>query len=111
MYLTKEANAATLGQMAGLAPASTFAMTFMLPTEFLEDALRPGFEAAQQGARAVGTPFISFYPPEELVSLARNAGFRDARHVSAAMLNERYFAGRTDGLHLSRGEELLVATT
>src|SRR5882757_1563346 len=32
MYLTKEANAATLGQIAGLAPASTFAMTFLLPT-------------------------------------------------------------------------------
>jgi len=27
------------------------------------------------------------------------------------MLNERYFAARTDGLRTSPGEELLVATT
>jgi len=27
------------------------------------------------------------------------------------MLNARYFAGRTDGLHTWRGEEVLVATT
>jgi hypothetical protein len=30
--------------------------------------------------------------------------------VSAADLNERYFSGRTDGLHTG-AEELLVATT
>ena len=111
MYLTKDANAGTLRQIAGLAPASTLAMTFLLPTEFLDDDLRPGFEAAARGARAAGTPFISFYTPDEMVELARNAGFRDAKHVSAAMLNERYFATRTDGLQMSSGEELLVATT
>ena len=45
------------------------------------------------------------------MALALNAGFQEASHVSAAMLNERYFAGRTDGLQTARGEELLVATT
>ena len=47
-----------------------------------------------------------------MLSLARKAGFRDARHVSAAALAERYFAGRTDGLRPpSNAEELVVATT
>jgi methyltransferase (TIGR00027 family) len=111
MYLTKDANAATLRQMAGLAPDSTFATTFLLPTELLNEEHRPGFEAAERGARASGTPFISFYTPDDMLALARDAGFRDARHVSADMFNERYFAGRGDGLRTSRGEELLVATT
>ena len=111
MYLTNEANAATLRQIAALAPVSTLAMTFLLPTELHDDALRPGFEAAEKGARAAGTPFISFYTPDELLMLARGSGFRDARHVSATMLNRRYFAGRGDGLQTFRGEELLVATT
>jgi len=111
MYLTKEANAATLQQFAALAPASTLAMTFLLPPELLDDAYRPGYEAAERGAKAAGTPFISFYRPEEMVELARNAGCKDARHVSAPILNRRYFAGRTDGLQMSEGEELLVATT
>jgi methyltransferase (TIGR00027 family) len=111
MYLTKDANAATLRRVAGLASPSTLAMTFIVPSELLDDALRPGFEAAEKGARASGTPFISFYNPDELLDLARGIGFRDVQHVSAAMLNERYFAGRTDGLQMSQGEELLVAAT
>jgi methyltransferase (TIGR00027 family) len=111
MYLTKEANAATLQQFAGLAPGSTLAMTFLLPPGLLDDAYLPGYEAAERGARAAGTPFISFYTPEDMLELARNAGFKDARHVSAPLLNQRYFAGRTDGLQMSKGEELLVAST
>jgi len=43
---------------------------------------------------------------------AREAGFREVEHVSAAALAERYFAGRTDGLRPpNNSEELLVATT
>jgi methyltransferase (TIGR00027 family) len=111
MYLTKEANAATLEQFARLAPASTLALTFLLPPELLHDSYRPGYEAAERGARAAGTPFISFYTPDEMLELARQAGFKEVQHVSAPLLNQRYFAGRTDGLHMSKGEELLVATT
>jgi hypothetical protein len=36
---------------------------------------------------------------------------KDASHVPAALLNERYFAARTDDLRTSPGEEPLLATT
>jgi methyltransferase (TIGR00027 family) len=111
MYITKDATAATLRQVAGLAPGSTLAMTFLLPPELLDDADRTGLQASQEGARAVGTPFISFYTPGEMLSLAREAGFTDAHHVSGTSLAERYFADRTDGLRPSSGEDLLVAGT
>jgi len=112
MYLTKEANAATLREVAALAPGSTLAMTFLLPLELADPEVRPGLEMAEKGARASGTPFISFFTPPEIQSLAREAGFKDARHVSAADLTRRYFAGRTDGLRPpSNAEELLVANT
>jgi methyltransferase (TIGR00027 family) len=111
MYLTKEANAATLAQIARLAPGSTLAMTFLLPAELQDDAVRPGFQAAAAGARAAGTPFISFYTPDEILELARHAGFSAVHHLSATFLNQRYFAGRPDGLLTPRGEELLVART
>jgi methyltransferase (TIGR00027 family) len=111
MYLSKDANLATLRQIAGLAPGSTLAMTFLLPAELLDDADRAGFGMAESGARAAGTPFISFYTPDEMLVLAREAGLKDARHVSGTMLGERYFAGRTDGLRASSGEDLLVAST
>ncbi|MBD3004953.1 class I SAM-dependent methyltransferase [Streptomyces sp. 5-10] len=111
MYLTKDATTATLRQIAGLAPGSTLAMTFLLPLELLAAADRPGLRASKEGAQASGTPFISFYEPHEMLELAREAGFRDVRHVSGGSLAERYFADRTDGLRPSSGEDLLLATT
>jgi len=112
MYLTHDAIAATLRQVAALAPGSTLVMSFMLPIELADPEVRPGIELAAKGARANGTPFISFFRPEEMLALAREAGFRQVQHVSAAALAERYFAGRTDGLRPpDNSEELLVATT
>ncbi|MBF9067258.1 class I SAM-dependent methyltransferase [Streptacidiphilus fuscans] len=111
MYLTKDAIAATLRQVAGLAPGSTFAMTFLVPPEMLDEADRAGLQASKEGARASGTPFISFYTPEEMLALARESGFADARHVSGASHAERYFADRTDALRPSTGEDILLATT
>ncbi len=112
MYLTKDAIAATLRQVAALAPGSTLAMSFMLPFELADPEVRPGLQRAAEGARANGTPFISFFTPTEMLALAREAGFRDVQHVSAAALAQRYFAGRTDGLRPPNdSEELLVATT
>ncbi|MGX1670763.1 class I SAM-dependent methyltransferase [Streptomyces sp. NPDC055400] len=111
MYLTKDATAATLRRLAGLAHGSTLAMTFMLPAELLDDADRPALEATKPQAQAAGTPFISFYTPEEMLELAHDAGFKDVRHVAGTTLADRYFADRTDGLRPSSGEDLLVATT
>jgi len=111
MYLTRQANAATLREVASLAPGSTLVMTFAPRLDLLDDDDRAGRLVTERGARASGTPWLSFFAPAEIVALARDAGFEDARHVSAAVLNQRYFAGRTDDLRTSGGEELLVART
>jgi hypothetical protein len=74
--------------------------------------LQPGIERAAAGARANGTPFLSFFTPAEMLALAHDAGFREVRHVSAEMIDERYFASRSDGLRPpANAEELIVATT
>src|SRR5205085_2532024 len=112
MYLTREANVATLREVSTLAQGSTLATTFLLPLELADPDVRPGLEMAEMGARASGTPFVSFFTPSEMVALAREAGFSEARHISAADLTRRYFVGRTDGLRPpNNAEELLVATT
>ena len=112
MYLTKDAIAATLRQVATLAPGSTLAMSFLLPIELSDPEVRPGIERAAAGPRANGTPFISFFTPAEILELASDAGFKDVQHVSASTLAKRYFAGRRDGLRPPiNSEELLVATT
>jgi methyltransferase (TIGR00027 family) len=112
MYLTQDAITATLRQVAALAPGSTLAMSFMLPIEMNDPEVRPAVERAAEGARASGTPFISFFTPAQMLALARDAGFKHVQHVSAAALAQRYFAGRADGLRPpNNSEEMLVATT
>ncbi|EPG75479.1 methyltransferase, TIGR00027 family [Leptospira fainei serovar Hurstbridge str. BUT 6] len=112
MYLTREAIATMLRQVATLAPRSKFAMTFLLPFELADPDVRPGFEAAAKGAQASGTPFISFFTPTEILSLAKESGFKEVTHVSGSQLAQRYFANRTDGLRPpSNAEDLLIAST
>jgi methyltransferase (TIGR00027 family) len=110
MYLTRDANAATFRQVADLARGSMLAMTFLLPLELADPEVRPGLEMAEKGARASGTPFLSFFTPPEILALAREAGFGEAHHISASDLTRRYFANRTDDLRPpNNAEELLVA--
>ncbi|MGP3772495.1 class I SAM-dependent methyltransferase [Streptomyces sp. SDT5-1] len=111
MYLTREATAATLEQVAKLAPGSTLALSFILPADRIDAADRAGMETSRKGASAAGTPFRSFYAPEDMLALAREAGFRTVEHVPGTELATRYFSTRTDGLRPSSGEDFLVATT
>ncbi len=110
MYLTQEAIMATLRQVAKLAPGSTLAMTYLLPMELMDPEERVGFERAEKGARASGTPFISYFTPAQIMAIAHEVGFKEVRCVSGADLTQRYFADRTDGLRAG-SEELLIATT
>jgi O-methyltransferase involved in polyketide biosynthesis len=109
MYLTKEATAATLGQVAKLAPGSTLVMTYLLELDLVDEKDRPGREMSARGAASSRTPFRSFYRPEEMLDLARKAGFTQVRHVSGTEVADRYFTGRADGLRPSTGEDFLVA--
>lgn len=112
MYLTKEAIMLTLRQVARLASGSTFVMSFTLPIELNEPETRPGVERAAAGAKANGTPWLSFFTPSEMLTLAQEAGFKEVEHISAEALGERYFTDRSDGLRPPKNsEELLVAST
>jgi len=111
LYLTKEAIADTLKQIATLASGSTLAMTFYLPIELLDDEDKPMLEMAEKGARAAGTPFVSFFAPDEIMVMAKNAGFKNAKTISTRDMEQSYFNDRTDGLLPASGEVFLVATT
>lgn len=112
MYLSLDAITAMMRQVATLASGSVFAMTFLLPIEMAAPEIREGMERSAKGAAASGTPFISFFKPDEIVALAKSAGFKKVEHVSAASLNAKYFAGRSDDLRLpSNSEEMIIAST
>jgi O-methyltransferase involved in polyketide biosynthesis len=81
-----------------------------LLAELVEESDQEGLRQAERGARAQGTPFLSFFAPDEIVEVVRAAGLTTVRHVGADVTTARYFAGRTDGLRPSNGEEFVVAT-
>lgn len=110
LYLTKEAIAETLKQIALFAKGSTLAMTFYLPIELLDNEDRPLMEMSLKGAAASGTPMKSFFSPDEVLQLARDAGFKEAKTISTKDMEQMYFANRTDNLLPASGEVFLVAT-
>lgn len=109
MYITKEATAATFERLSHMATGSLVVMTFMLPIDLADEADRPGLLGAAKGAEASGTPWISFFTPEEILASAREAGFTQVHYVSTADLTSRYLEGRSDGLRAASGEAVLLA--
>jgi methyltransferase (TIGR00027 family) len=111
MYLTREAILGMLQQVATLAPNSTLAMSFLLPKELLQPEEQRLLEMAMKGAAAAGTPFLSFFTPEQMLQLAAEAGLQNAEVITGSDLSNRYFTGRKDGLSASGAEPILVAAT
>jgi O-methyltransferase involved in polyketide biosynthesis len=111
LYLTKEAIISTLKQIATLSSGSKLAMTFYLPIQLLDEEDKPMQEIAEKGAREAGTPFISFFSPGEILALAYEAGFKEAKTISTKDMEEYYFMNRTDNLLPASGEIFLLATT
>lgn len=110
LYLTKAAILDTLHKVAAMAPDTKLAMSFYLPMELLDEEDKFLQQIAEKGAREAGTPFVSFFSPDQILALGLEAGFKIVETVSSKELGRRYFAGRTDGLFPSSGEEFLVAT-
>jgi methyltransferase (TIGR00027 family) len=111
MYLSKETNMTTFKQMAKLAPGSTYAMTFMLALDLLPPPEKGVMEFVMKRAAESGTPFLSLFSPDEILSMAKEAGFRSSQYVSAQDLYQKYFAQRNDGLNAGTAEAFLVAKT
>lgn len=111
MYLSKEATFNTLKQIAKLAPHSTFAMTFLLSLGLLDPKERSIMEFVMKRAAESGTPFVSLFDPDEIVNLAKTAGFKKGQYVSGKDLFDRYFSGRSDGLNAGNAEAFLIAET
>ena len=91
LYLTKDAIVSTLHQIATIVPGSKLAMTFYLPMELLDEEDKPLQEMAEKGAREAGTPFVSFFAPDEILTLAHEAGFKEAKTISTKDMEQYYF--------------------
>jgi len=82
----------------------------LLPLELVDDIDKPLLQISEKGARNSGTPFISFFTPNEIIGLAQQAGFKNTKTISVNDIANRYFVDRKDKLSPACGEEILLAT-
>ena len=111
LYLTKDAITTTLGQIAKFASGSRLAMTFYLPIDLIDAEDKPLQQIAEKGSREAGTPFVSFFAPDEILSMAHEAGFKEVKTISTKDMVQFYFLNREDNLLPASGEIFLLATT
>jgi methyltransferase (TIGR00027 family) len=110
-YITPKATLETLRLATGLAAGSTVVGTFVVPAELIDPIEIEMRRETEELAAVRGHPWISFFSPDECLSLAREAGFREVRHVSPRDLRQLYFADRTDDLRPASSEHIIVATS
>jgi O-methyltransferase involved in polyketide biosynthesis len=98
LYLTRAAFRSTLCFTAAFPPGSGVVLDYALPRHALRsDEQEARDQLASRVARA-GEPFQLFFTPAEIAGeLSR---FRVVEDLDAGKLNDRYFAGRADGLSL-----------
>jgi O-methyltransferase involved in polyketide biosynthesis len=82
-----------------LAAGSEILLTYLVPSPEV-DAAKPRFAAS-------GTPFETFFRPEEMEALLNKVGLR-AEQCTPDDLDALYFRGRNDGLRAPTGERLII---
>lgn len=101
IYLTREANVATLRAIASCAaPGSELVFTYF--DQRVLDARIPHVEAMRERRAAMGEPWVSGFDPTTLAAELRDLGLLLIEDVTGPALTARYCAGRTDGLAAGR---------
>ena len=97
VYLTREANLATLTAIASCAPAGS-ELVFGYADQQLLDSTAGPMQEARARVAAAGEPWVSGFDPRELGSDLRGAGLELLEDLGPEELGARYCTGRTDGL-------------
>ena len=109
-YLTQDAIQQTMRDVAGLAPATTYVATFIVPPEAADPADRDLVALTAQINKARGTPWLSTFTPDQFARLALESGLHDPTIITSGTLTDRYFSGRGDALRPCSGEQILTAS-
>jgi methyltransferase (TIGR00027 family) len=108
-YLTIDAIRSTMSEVAALsAKGSTFIATFGVTDEYMEPASCEFAYLVREIVASIGEPQVTWLPPDEMETIAREANWRHVCSVDPASFAP-WFAGRSDGLQPVQYEWLLVA--
>lgn len=97
-YLVKGAFRAILAGVAGAAAGSGLVMDYGQPRWVLPPVEQLEHDSLAARVRLAGEPFQLFFTPEEMAEELK--GFREVEDLGRDELNQRYFAGRSDGLRI-----------
>jgi methyltransferase (TIGR00027 family) len=80
-YLTRQAIAATLAAIGGLAPGTELIVEYALPPELRDDRGRAYAEFALRVSEERGEPWLTFLTPEDMTDLLRAGGLEVIEHT------------------------------
>jgi methyltransferase (TIGR00027 family) len=107
-YLTKEAASHTFHSLGGFAEGSGVTFDYAVEPSSLPFLERMAVRALSQRVARAGEPFRLFFVPSELDEFLKVRGFRRIEQLGSKQINERYFSGRSDGLHVAGSAGRLV---
>lgn len=108
-YLTRDAIMATLRFIASLPRGTRVVFDYAEPASARDGAGRAAHEAMAARVAASGEPFRSLFMADDLKRDVAALGFSRVDDFDAAVLNPRYFAGRSDDLRLRGAGHLMRA--
>ena len=108
MYLTREANLATLRSIASCSPTAS-EVVFTYFDERVFQAQSESFRALEQRVAAIGEPFLSGFAPAELAADLAPCGLDLVEDVSGSEAVARYDPSGEHGLGPSRFSHMALA--
>ena len=95
--------------IAAAAPGSEVVFSYRAEDAALDDAGTQYARIYEPIAASVGEPLQPGWPVSEIERLVSRCGLKVVDHPTRADLQQRYFAGRTDGLRPTTFETLVAA--
>jgi methyltransferase (TIGR00027 family) len=109
IYLTRDAVMETLKFVASLPSGSEIVFDYARPPPVLGDSERAAHDVLARRVAAIGEPWITYFDPPSLASELRHIGFTHVEDMGPEEAHARYFANRSDGLHLGRVAHVMKA--
>lgn len=100
-YLARETVLAILQWLISICSSNGVVFDYVVPRSSLSPLSRAAFDLLANRVAAAGEPFIGFFDPDQLTSDLRKMGFVHVEDLDAERINARYFASRSDGLHVA----------
>ena len=92
-----------------MAPGTEIIFQYLVPPAMLDDQSRQIRDLFAIVNAARGEPYLTFFEPAKLAEQLREVGFTEVRDFGPDDANARYFANRTDGLHITAEHHFMGA--